>query len=162
MQYCSSLNLAICFKKSVMTLISALSVFTFWWSRFGSETQPCCNFFVTKSVKDYSKNPKERSYLVPSLALNPQPSWFSRTCLALGALLFGSVTPAPKVSSLQDKKNLWKSIVLGGLKMKQDYRVFHTKWGWVSILKKIFSLYLRYLWISHLLVSFQGSGLPTF
>ncbi len=42
------------------------------------------------------------------------------------------------------------------------YRVFHTNWGWVSSLKKIFSLYLRYLWISHLLVCFQGSGLPTF
>ncbi len=28
--------------------------------------------------------------------------------------------------------------------------------------EKIVSLYLRYLWLSHLLVCFQGSGLPTF
>jgi hypothetical protein len=42
------------------------------------------------------------------------------------------------------------------------YRVFHTNWVWVSSLEKIFSLYLRCLWISHLLLCFQGAGLPIF
>ena len=52
--------------------------------------------------------------------------------------------------------------VVGDLVVKHTYRVFHTNWGWVSSLKKVFSLYLRYLWISHLLVYFLGSGLPDF